>query len=113
MEDCLFCKIIAGQIPSTKVFENDAVYAFRDINPVAPIHVLIVPKKHIQSSEQLTREDDKLLGEMFEVARTIAKQEGLSENGYRLVFNTGKDGGQTVPHIHMHLIGGKELSWEA
>ncbi len=113
MEDCLFCKIIAGEIPSAKVFENEDVYAFRDINPVAPVHVLIVPKKHLQSTEELTGKDDVLLGKMFEAARIVAKQEGVSGKGYRLVFNTGTEAGQTVPHLHMHLIAGKTLSWGA
>ena len=111
MDECLFCKIIEGVIPSKKVYEDENVYAFCDINPVAPVHVLIVPKKHIPGTNDISREDDGLLGNMFEAARKIAKDTGVSEDGYRIVFNCGENGGQSVPHLHMHLIGGKKLGW--
>lgn len=109
MEDCLFCKICDGSIPSKKVYEDDEILVFWDINPKAPVHVLIIPKKHIDSANDLTREDDALLGRMFEVARNVAKDLGISESGYRIVTNVGKDSGQMVKHIHLHLLGGAPL----
>ncbi|NPA32600.1 MAG: histidine triad nucleotide-binding protein [Aquificae bacterium] len=115
-KDCIFCKIIRGELPSKKVYEDEQVYAFHDINPVAPVHVLIVPKKHIPSVHHLTPEDEQLVGHMFLVAKQIANELGVApdENmnkGYRLVFNVGKDAGQTVFHLHLHLIGGRTMSW--
>jgi histidine triad (HIT) family protein len=109
--DCLFCKIVSGQIPSTPVFENDHVVAFRDITPRAPTHVLIVPRRHIATLNELAPEDDALVGEMVRAAAAIAKQEGLDHRGYRTVFNTNADAGQTVFHIHLHLIGGRPMAW--
>jgi histidine triad (HIT) family protein len=100
--DCLFCKISKGEIPSQKVFENDKVFAFNDINPKAKIHVLIVPKKHIESIKHIEVEDRELLGEMFLAAKEIAKEKNLS--GYKLIFNVGKDGGQIIDHLHLHLL---------
>ena len=111
MTDCLFCKIAAGEIPSRKAYEDDTVLAFYDIDPKAPVHVLVIPKKHIESVNTLTRADDALLGHMFEVARQLAAELGVAENGYRMVTNIGADGGQSVPHLHLHLLGGRSLEW--
>jgi histidine triad (HIT) family protein len=107
---CLFCKIIAGDIPSKTVFEDETTYAFRDINPQAPTHILIVPRKHIASLAEASSDDDSLLGYLHAVAARIAKTEGLS-NGFRTVINTGADGGQTVDHLHVHLLGGRSMTW--
>jgi len=109
MSDCLFCKIIAGEIPSTKVHEDDQVLAFRDINPVALTHILIIPKKHIASINELTSADEGLVGHMFTSAQTLAVEEGVNESGYRLIINVGPDGGQEVYHLHLHLIGGQRM----
>ena len=109
--DCLFCKIIAGEIPSAKVYENDKVYAFRDINPEAPIHVLIVPKEHIASANELTAENAGIIADIFLAAKEIAAREGIAEGGYRIVNNCGVDGGQTVGHLHFHMLGGRSLAW--
>lgn len=111
MADCLFCKIIAGEIPSTKVYEDDYVLAFRDIEPQAPEHIIIIPKVHIASANEITAENSNVIGKIFEVASKIAKDLGFSENGYRIVNNCGEDGGQTVGHIHFHLLGGRNLQW--
>lgn len=112
MEDCLFCKIVEGKIPSDKVFEDDEVLAFRDINPQAPVHVLIIPKRHISGADKLERSDDALLGKMIAVANRLAVELGISESGYRLISNIGDDAGQSVHHLHLHLIGGKQLKWD-
>ena len=109
--DCLFCKIIAGEIPSSKVYEDDLVYAFNDISPAAPTHVLIIPKKHISSANELNEENAAIVSHIFLVAGKIARQLGIFENGYRIVNNCGKDGGQTVGHLHFHLLGGRNLGW--
>ena len=109
MSDCLFCKIIKGDIPSTSVYRDEQTYAFRDINPAAPTHILIVPNKHIDSVNMMIPDDETMIGHLFSVAKQIAEQEGLSEKGYRLVINTNADAGQTVFHIHLHLLGGKPL----
>lgn len=109
---CLFCKIVAGEIPSKKAYEDESVYAFHDIAPQAPVHILVIPKAHIESAQQLTREDDALLGRLFEVARKLAAENGLDRTGYRLIMNVGADAGQSVPHLHLHLIGGKTLKWD-
>ncbi|MCJ7703570.1 MAG: histidine triad nucleotide-binding protein [Anaerolineales bacterium] len=109
MSDCIFCKIIAGEIPSTKVYQDQTVTAFRDINPVAPTHILIIPNKHIPSVNDLAPGDEAAAGYLFTVAQKIAAQEGLSDSGYRLVINTGPDGGQVVFHLHLHLLGGRKL----
>ena len=109
---CLFCRIAAGEIPSAKVYEDELVYAFRDIAPQAPVHVLIIPKKHIESAQALTREDDALLCHMFACARKIAESEGVAKSGYRLITNVGDNAGQSVHHLHLHLIGGKTLKWD-
>ena len=106
---CLFCKIISGEIPGTIVFRDDQATAFRDINPAAPTHILIVPNKHIASVNVLENGDEQLMGHLFSVAGQLAKSEGIAESGYRLITNTGPDAGQTVFHIHMHLIGGQMM----
>lgn len=110
MDDCLFCKIAKGEIPSTMLYEDDDIIAFRDIDPQAPVHILLVPKQHIQSAEQLTQENGPLLGKIFEVAAKLYQQEG-GANGYRIVTNIGKQGGQSVPHLHFHLLAGRQLGW--
>ncbi len=109
--DCLFCKIIAGDIPSAKVYEDDKVYAFRDIEPQAPVHILIIPKEHIASANELTEENASVVGHIFAVAAKIAKDEGIADGGYRIVNNCGQDGGQTVGHLHFHMLGGRSLQW--
>ncbi len=108
--DCLFCKIAAGEIPSTKVFENDDVYAFLDIAPQAPFHAVIIPKKHIRCADEITHENSSVIAKIFEAIAIISKQEGL-ENGYRVVNNCGEDGGQTVGHLHFHMLGKRSLEW--
>ncbi|MEA3350499.1 MAG: histidine triad nucleotide-binding protein [Chloroflexota bacterium] len=108
-KDCLFCKIIAGEIPSEKVFEDELVTAFRDINPVAPTHILIIPNKHIASINDLGPNDEALVGHLFTVAKKLAQKEGINESGYRLIINTGADGGQIIFHLHLHLIGGHKM----
>lgn len=113
MNDCLFCKIIKGEIPSEKVYENDLVYAFKDISPQAPQHVIIIPKTHITSANDINAENSKYVGAVFEAAAIIAKQLGLSERGYRIVNNCGEEGGQTVMHLHFHLMGGRQFGWPA
>ena len=107
--DCIFCKIIAGDIPSTKVYEDETVYAFRDINPQAPTHILVIPKAHIASVNELTGDNSAVVAHIFEVIPKIAAAEGL-KNGYRVVSNCGPDAGQTVFHLHFHILGGQELS---
>ena len=109
MSDCLFCKIIAGAIPSTKVYEDETVYAFRDIAPQAPTHILVIPKAHLASVNEVSAENSAVVAHIFEVIPKIAAAEGL-ENGYRVVSNCGPDAGQTVHHLHFHILGGKELA---
>lgn len=109
MNDCLFCRIIAGEIPSTKVYEDETVFAFRDINPQAPAHILVIPKAHISGCDGVTAENSSVVAHIFEVIPQIAKAEGLT-NGYRVVSNCGADAGQTVPHLHFHILGGKQLA---
>ncbi|TVS12360.1 MAG: histidine triad nucleotide-binding protein [Wenzhouxiangella sp.] len=111
MSNDLFMKIIEREIPADIVYENDRVLAFRDIDPQAPTHVLIIPKKRIPTINDLGPDDAGLIGEMVLAARDVARQEGLSEDGYRLVFNCNRDGGQSVYHIHLHLLGGRRLTW--
>lgn len=110
MSDCLFCKIIAGAIPGTKIYEDDFVYAFLDIEPQAPFHAIIIPKEHISSANEITAQNSHLIGKVFEAVAKIAVQENL-ENGYRVVNNCGEDGGQTVHHIHFHLLARRNLAW--
>ena len=111
MTDCIFCKIIAGESPSQKVYSDDLVTAFRDIHPVAPTHILIIPNKHIASMNDLTPADMPLLGHMLALAPKIAEQEGIRESGYRLILNTGPHGGQVIYHLHLHLIGGQRMRY--
>ena len=108
MTDCLFCKIIAGEIPSSKVYEDDAVYAFRDIAPMAPVHVLVVPKTHIASADGITEGNSSYVARIFEAIPKIAAAEGLT-NGYRVITNCGEDACQSVKHLHFHILGGKKL----
>ncbi|MBE7025374.1 MAG: histidine triad nucleotide-binding protein [Ruminococcaceae bacterium] len=109
--DCLFCKIIKGEIPSNKVYEDEKVYAFHDISPAAPVHVLIIPKDHIPSANALTEENAPVVGHIFHVVAKLANELGIAEGGYRVVNNCGEDGGQTVQHLHFHLLGGRSLNW--
>ena len=111
MADCLFCKIIAGEIPGAIVYQDDRVVAFKDINAQAPTHVLVVPRRHIATLNDLTPDDDGLIGEMTRRAAAIAKEHGHGDRGYRTVFNCNADAGQTVFHIHMHVLGGRRLAW--
>lgn len=108
--DCIFCQIIAGEIPSNIVYQDEKIIAFPDINPLAPIHLLIIPKKHIPSLVQVSEDESSLIGEMVNTANQLARREGISESGYRLVINCGKEGGQGVAHLHLHLLGGRQLS---
>lgn len=109
MTACIFCKIVSNELHAKIVYRDEQVTAFRDIHPVAPVHILIIPNRHILSVNDLTPEDEPLLGRLFTVARQLVKQEGVDESGYRLIFNTGVHGGQTVFHLHMHLIGGQRM----
>ena len=111
MTDCIFCKIIKGDIPSTNVFRDEQVTAFRDINPAAPTHILIVPNKHIDGVDTLASEDEPLIGHLVNVAGQIAVREGIAEGGYRLIINTGANADQTVLHIHLHLLGGAPMKY--
>ncbi len=113
-DDCLFCKIIKGEIPSKKVYENESVYAFEDIAPTAPVHYLFVPKCHIESLNDIKRDlNGYLVGDIYAAIAYVTRQMGIDEKGYRVVSNCGKDAGQTVNHIHFHLLAGRELTWPA
>ncbi|MGA8943118.1 MAG: histidine triad nucleotide-binding protein [Thermoactinomyces sp.] len=111
MEDCIFCQIVEGKIPSKKVYEDELVYAFHDISPVAPTHVLVIPKKHISSLMELKEEDQTIVSKIMMAIQKIAKEFGLDEKGFRVVNNVGEEGGQTVFHIHFHLLGGRTMTW--
>ena len=111
-DNCLFCRIISGEIPSSKVYEDEYVFAFRDINPQAPVHILIVPKEHIASAKDINESNSAVVAHIFEVAAKIAKAEGL-DDGFRIVNNCGDSAGQTVKHLHFHLMGGREFGWPA
>ncbi len=111
MEECIFCKIARKDIPSDCVYEDNQVFAFRDINPQAPVHILVIPKQHIGSLLEVTAETSSLVANVAMVVKELAKQLNVDESGFRLVVNTGKDGGQTVDHLHFHLLGGRELDW--
>jgi histidine triad (HIT) family protein len=108
-DDCIFCKIVTGEVPAAKVYEDDHVVAFHDISPAAPIHVLVIPRKHIASADHLTAGDSDLLGHIFTAAQHVARDQGIAETGYRVVTNAGKHAGQVVHHLHFHVIGGKML----
>lgn len=111
MQDCIFCKMAAGEIKPDIVYETDSVLAFRDVNPVAPVHVLAIPKRHIATLDDLSDDDTLIAGELMIAATEIARQEGLAAEGYRVVMNCGTQGGQTVFHIHLHLLGGRAMTW--
>ena len=108
---CLFCKMVEGEIPTNKVYEDDELLAFRDINPQAPTHILIIPKKHIATLNDTSADDQLLLGKIMLKARELATEEGLEDDGYRVVLNCNSHGGQSVYHIHLHLLGGRQMSW--
>jgi histidine triad (HIT) family protein len=109
MADCIFCKIISGEIPGKIVFKDELVTAFHDINPAAPVHILVVPNKHINSTNELTIDDEPLMGHLLLTVKKIAEDEGIAQNGYRLIVNTGKHANQVVPHLHVHILGGHNL----
>src|SRR5437667_12683740 len=111
MSDCLFCKIIAREVPGSIVYEDERVLAFNDINPQGPTHVLVIPKKHIATPNDLTPEDDQIVGEVVRRGAAIARERGISDGGFRAVFNTNRGAARTVFHIHLHLIGGRQLHW--
>lgn len=111
MENCIFCSIIEGKIPSKKIFEDEHILAFNDIKPEAPVHIIIIPKKHISSINEIEYNDNELIGRIYNVAKKIACDLGINESGYRIVTNCGQDAGQSVSHIHFHLLGGRSLSW--
>lgn len=111
MSDCLFCRIVDGEIPATVVHDDDQVLAFRDLNPVAPTHVLVIPKRHIVGVDHISAGDGDVLAAMYVAAKAIADADGVGESGYRTVFNVGADSGQSVPHLHLHVLGGRGMSW--
>ena len=111
VEDCLFCKMARGEIRPDVVFEDDDVLAFRDLNPQAPVHVLVIPRKHIESLDTLEDGDAELIAKVLAVGARVARDEGIAESGYRAVFNTNADGGQSVYHLHLHILGGRQLGW--
>ena len=111
MSDCIFCRIVAGELPSDEVASTGRTYAFRDIKPALPVHVLIVPREHIESADTVTAEHGDVLAEMMATAQQVARSEGLAERGYRLVFNVGEDAQNSVPHLHMHVLGGRPMEW--
>jgi len=111
MSDCIFCKIAAGDIPAELVYEDDLVVGFRDLNPQAPTHVLLIPRRHIATINDLQPEDEAIIGRLYSAAAKVAEQEGIAEQGYRTLINCNDDGGQTVFHVHLHLLGGRRLSW--
>ena len=108
--DCVFCRIAAGQIPADILYQDEQVIAFRDISPLAPTHLLVIPKKHIPYLADLSEDESALIGDMVNIANELARREGIAQSGYRLVINCGQQGGQLVPHLHMHLLGGRQLS---
>ena len=108
-DNCLFCKIVLGEIPSDKLYEDDQIFVFRDIAPQAPVHFLVIPKKHVRGPSAVSAEDEQLIGKMLRIGDEVAKQEGIEQ--YRVIFNNGEQAGQTVFHIHMHILGGRNLTW--
>lgn len=111
MDDCIFCKIAAGDIPADKIYEDDQVVAFRDLGPQAPTHALVIPKRHIATLNDLTVTDAELVGRMYLAGKQVAAQDGIAEGGYRTVMNCNADGGQTVFHLHLHVLGGRRMTW--
>lgn len=110
--DCIFCKIASGEIPSELIYEDEDVVVFPDINPLTPVHLLVIPRKHVSSLAEMADDETPLIGKMVKVANKVAKEQGISENGYRLTINSGADAGQVVFHLHMHLMGGRHLAWK-
>ncbi|MBK1690764.1 histidine triad nucleotide-binding protein [Ectothiorhodospira mobilis] len=113
MTDCIFCRIAQGEIPADSVYEDDGILAFRDLNPQAPVHILVIPKRHIATLNDLSDADTALIGRMHQVAAQLARQEGIAEDGYRTVINCNPAGGQSVYHLHLHLLGGRQMAWPA
>lgn len=111
MNDCIFCRVVAGELPSDEVASSERTYAFRDLRPALPTHVLVVPRAHIQSADTLSPEHAEILAEMFDTAQRVARSEGLVDRGYRLVFNVGDDAQNSVPHLHLHVLGGRHMEW--
>ena len=111
MQSCIFCKIVAGDIPCEKVYEDDALFAFEDVNPAAPAHILIIPKRHMETLREIQAADKELVGSIFVAANEIARKRGIAQEGFRIVANCGENGGQTVFHIHFHLLGGRRMEW--
>ena len=111
MSDCIFCRIVAGEVPSDSVASTERTYAFRDVKPALPVHVLVVPREHIVSADAVTPEHAEILAEMMDTAQAVARSEGLAERGYRLVFNVGEDAQNSVAHLHMHVVGGRPMGW--
>jgi len=111
VSDCIFCKIATGEIPADLIYEDDLVVGFRDLNPQAPTHVLLIPRKHIATLNDLQPEDEAIVGRLYTAAAKVAAQEGIAEQGYRTLINCNDDGGQTVFHLHLHLLGGRRMSW--
>ena len=111
MQSCIFCKIVAGEIPCKKVYEDDALFAFEDVNPAAPTHILIIPKRHMETLHEIQDTDKELIGSIFVAANEIARKQGIAQEGFRIVVNCGENGGQTVFHIHFHLLGGRRMEW--
>jgi len=109
MEDCIFCKIVSGDMDADVVYQDEQVTAFRDIHPVAPTHILVIPNRHIPSTNEISEEDEQLMGHLLNVVKSIAEQEGIKESGYRLIVNTGPDANQVVQHLHLHIIGGQHM----
>lgn len=109
MNDCIFCKIASGEIPCSLVYQDDLVMAFKDIKPLAPVHILVIPKQHIESAQNINEDNSQIAGYIFEKLPGIAREAGIAESGYRVITNIGKDGGQLVPHLHFHILGGRKL----
>jgi histidine triad (HIT) family protein len=111
VSDCLFCRIVAGELPSTEVASSEGTYAFRDVDPAMPVHVLVVPRRHVESAATVDAGHAGLLAEMIDTAQRVARSEGLADRGYRLVFNVGEDARNSVPHLHLHVLGGRPMGW--
>jgi len=110
-DDCIFCRIVSGEVPSDTILTTDHVVAFRDLHPQAPVHVLVIPRRHVDNAAALSAEDGEMLADLFMAARKVAEAEDIAERGYRLVFNVGDEGGNTVPHLHLHVVGGRQMGW--